>query len=230
MSRRPDLVDLPDRLRAQIQAANGRPGPAPGPSGAPRAGGARAGRAGRAGRARGERAEDQVLAACARYLAEGQAWIVKRPTPIRPLASPGPGGRFPAVFEAKAGCDFVGVLAGGRAVLVELKTSSGPSLPLARHGKPVLGPAQAAELEAVHQLGGLAAVLVRLVATRAGRPVERWFFVEWPAWQAAVAQAEAEGAASLGQGRLAACGVEGPGEISPPCSQAHSPIRGHQAP
>lgn len=203
MSRRPDLLELPDGLRAQIQAANARTGSGVASGGQRRTRGARTGRVARAG---GERAEDQVRAANRRYAAEAAAWVKKRPTPVKVLG-PVQGGRFRACWEAKAGCDFAGVLAGGRGLVMELKTSSGPSLPLAQRGKLTLKPSQAAELEQVHQLGGLALVLVRLVVTRDKRPVPVWVRLDWPGWCAAVAAAEAAGAASLGLQVLLAEGV-----------------------
>lgn len=162
---------------------------------------ARGARTGRTARASGERAEACILAACDRYRAQGLADVYKRPTPVKPISGGSP---FRAVWQAKAGCDFGGTLAGGRSVLVELKTSSGPSLPLERHGKPTLGHAQAAELERCDALGGLAGVLVK-VQPAAG---PRWFWLAWGAWQAAVQDAADEGRASLGAALLEAHGVE----------------------
>lgn len=158
-------------------------------------------RTGRTARASGERAEAVIVAACDRYRARGLADVYKRPTPVKPISGGSP---FRAVWQAKAGCDFGGTLAGGRSVLVELKTSSGPSLPLERHGKPTLGHAQAAELERCDALGGLAGVLVK-VQPAAG---PRWFWLAWGAWQAAVQDAADEGRASLGAALLEAHGVE----------------------
>ena len=152
---------------------------------------------GRTARRKGLAAEAVVAAHHARYAAEGRALIYQRPTPVKPLGGVR-GGAFRACWLASAGCDFGGVLTGGVGVVLELKTSAGASLPLARHGEPSLKPAQGAELAQAHALGALALVLVR-VSPAAG---DVWVRLAWPGWVAAVAEAEAEGAASLSVARL----------------------------
>ena len=134
---------------------------------------------GRRSRALGNAAEAQVLAVGALYAARGVAVIWKRPTPMRQIGSMDGHGRFQAVMEVGAGCDFYGVIRGGTAFLLELKSTVGARLPLARRGQPTLKPEQAAELDAMHALGGLALVLVRV---RDG-----WWLVHWPAWSAMAA-------------------------------------------
>ena len=161
-------------------------------------------RAGRVARARGEAGEAAILAACERYRAQGVALVVKRATPIRALGSPGAGGRFPAVYQNKACCDLIGVVM-VRRVLVEFKTAATPLLPLTRHGKPVLSPSQAAELDAAVQAGAWAGVLVG-IAARPG-PGVAWYLLRWSAWSWAVRTAGEEGAASLSHERLAEWGV-----------------------
>lgn len=110
----------------------------------------------------GESAEAQFSAACAAYASRGTAWVVKRPTPVRPIGQSKAGGAFRAVWADKAGVDYTGCLAGGRAVFAELKSSSQPRLPLEAHGKPRIKADQIEELARVDRLGGLALLVVRL--------------------------------------------------------------------
>lgn len=58
------------------------------------------------------------------------AYLVKRPTPWKPLR-PVSGGML-CVPERVSGVDYAGVLAGGRAVFVEAKRHTGGPFPLAR--------------------------------------------------------------------------------------------------
>ena len=147
---------------------------------------------GRKSRSVGEQAEAAIIAACDRYRAQGVADVYKRPTPVKPISGGSP---FRAVWQAKAGCDFGGTLVGGRSLVMELKTSSSPSLPLQRHGKPTLNATQVAELARCDALGGVAGVLVRV------RPAgcERWYWLAWQGWLAAVLDAADERRASLGR-------------------------------
>ena len=153
---------------------------------------------GRQSRAGGERAEELVLEACAFYRRTGRALVTKRPTPIRPIGKVRADGQFMAVFEGKAGCDFSGCLAGGRALLMELKSTTEPRLALERHGEATLKPGQAEELDQVDRLGGLALVVVRLAGG--------WWCLTWKAWKEALAAAGAQGRKSLGEDLLNAHG------------------------
>jgi len=164
---------------------------------------ARARRTGRKARAVGNRFESVVEAQHARYAAQARALVYKRPTPIKPI---GGGSPFRAVWLEKSGADYGGVLNGGRAVLVEVKSSGTASLPLKRHGKPTVGPKQTRELGTADALGAIAGVLVA-VTPAAG---ERWFWLPWRRWLAALDAADAEGRASLGCDLLDAHGFEVP--------------------
>lgn len=144
--------------------------------------------AGRAARAHGASAEALVLAQSERYRVEGRCYLERIATPARSVG----GGR--QVYTQGAACDFRGILAGGRGVCAEVKSSSRPSLSLYRHGEPVLSRSQAAQLSWYHALGGLAWLLVR---TSAG-----WWRIDWSAWDEAVAEADAAGRASLGAAAL----------------------------
>lgn len=95
----------------------------------------------------GERIVEQQAAACARA---GIGFLRKRPTSVVVV-----GGERRHV--ATAGCDYQGVLRGGRAVVVEVKrVSSG-----ARLAHSALRPSQIEELELAHYYG--AAVLLAVV-------------------------------------------------------------------
>ena len=113
-------------------------------------------------RRHGDDAEAAFSAACASYASREMAWVVKRPTPVRPIGQSKAGAVFRAVWADKAGVDYTGCLRGGRAVFVELKSSSQPRLPLEAHGKPRIKPDQIEELARVDRLGGLALLVVRL--------------------------------------------------------------------
>jgi len=158
---------------------------------------AKAARAGRTARASGERDEALVLEACARYRAESRAIVKKAPTPIRQIGPIAPDGSFKAKRTAKAGVDFSGTVQGGRAVAFDAKGSSTAALPLEERGEPTLKPIQADELHTIHALGGIAGVLVRTAPQRNKRPVPTWWWLSWPAWLAAVADARAQGRASI---------------------------------
>ena len=149
---------------------------------------------GRKARAKGDRFEAVVAAKHAWYAAEGRALVYKRPTPIKPIG-PASKGAFRAVWQEKAGCDYGGAVAGGRAVLLEVKGSSSASLPLDRGARgPTLAPLQADELDLADRLGAIAGVLVA-VSPAAG---VRWFFLPWRRWCVAVEEARATERASLG--------------------------------
>lgn len=156
----------------------------------------------------GQQAEDAVTSVCAWYEAQGWAVVRKRPTPTRVVGRRG--GRPVVVHSEPAGVDYSGTARGARPVHFELKTSSTASLALqAPDGGLTLKKVQEAELAGAHALGAVAAVLVRVKSKPRGQmPVEHWFWLPWPGWQAAVAAAEADGRKSLGLDLLEAHGVE----------------------
>lgn len=153
-------------------------------------------------RLNGDSAEAAFSAACARYAARGEAWVVKRPTPVRPIGSPKAGGKFLAVWADKAGVDYTGCLYGGRAVFAELKSSSTPRLPLAAHGKARIKPEQLAELERVYKLGGLALLVVRLELKEG----PAWWTVDFDALAQMLGCCALRGAKSVTVGDLDAYG------------------------
>ena len=155
---------------------------------------------GRGGKARkaGDTAEAHVAAAANR---DERVWLVKRPVPFRPVGGGEKGGAFLAVRTAAAGVDFSGVLRGGLALAIEVKSAARASLPLRNQAGDQVGPSQAAELSRVAALGGVAGLLVRLElgdhAQRRGLPPRAWWWVTWEAWTCAAAEARAEGSASV---------------------------------
>lgn len=153
---------------------------------------------GRAARAAGESDEAAILAA-----AHAAGWSLRKmPTPFRRVGTE-TGGRFLAVYDDDAGCDFRGTVPGGRSVVVEAKGSTHASLPLEPKGKPVLRPRQRAELAECHALDGLAGVLVR-VSPKDG---DVWVWCPWPAWVEAEERARADGRASLSPSALVGAGA-----------------------
>ncbi len=100
---------------------------------------------------RGHLAEELVERACLYYRSQGLALITKAPTPVTVLS----GGR--AFFKAKAISDFVGVLAGGIPVSLEVKSSR--NLTRFRLDEEVIIPHQVAYLNDTIALGGIGAYL-----------------------------------------------------------------------
>lgn len=100
---------------------------------------------------RGHLAEELVERACLYYRSQGLALITKAPTPVTVLS----GGR--AFFKAKAISDFVGLLAGGIPVSLEVKSSR--NLTRFRLDGEVIIPHQVAYLNDTIALGGVGAYL-----------------------------------------------------------------------
>lgn len=194
---RPDLrPELRPEVQALIDRANAQRRPK-----------AAASSKGRVARGAGENDEALINAACELYAARGLAFISKRPTPTKPLGAPDDRGVFRAVWLEPAGVDYMGVLAGGQAIAFEAKGSGDASLPLTRHGKPLLSPQQRRQLDQVTALGGVAGLLVRVqVKPRGGRPTPAWYWLCWSSWQRAEAAAAAEQRASIGVELLEAHG------------------------
>ena len=120
--------------------------------------------------AQGQRFEEILEMSFAWYRAQGLAEIEKTPEPMRVVERLG-GGKFVAFFEKKAQADYAGVLAGGRAVALEAKFTSGARLEQSR-----ITPEQGDFLEARQRLGALCFV----VAGFAGGNVYR---LPWVAWR-----------------------------------------------
>lgn len=130
----------------------------------------------------GDEAERIFAAACEAYRAAGRALLFKRPPKFRFTAH----GIAPT---GSAGVDFLGSLAGGRAVAVEVKSRAVRRLPL-----DCIQPNQAEELAELQSLGALALVAVKL--TCRGDPM--WWVLLWPEWTSMVRRAEAIGRSSAG--------------------------------
>ena len=132
---------------------------------------------GRRARANGDTAEALFHAACQAYACAGVASVFKRPTDYRVIRRLVKGG-FACVPVAAGGCDYAGTMRGGRAVLVEVKSSTSARMPIfARAGVPMIKPQQAAQLSAWHELGALCLVVVKIG--------EDWWAIPWPDWHEA---------------------------------------------
>lgn len=144
--------------------------------------------AGRSARRGGLSAEKQVLAAIERYAATGAAWLRRIETPCAYA-------RGGAVHHIEgAGCDFVGLLRGGRHVAIEVKSTGRPSMPLEAHGKPTLSAVQRVELSWCSALGGLGLILIRTSL--------RWWACDLATWDTMLALCAETGAASLSHALL----------------------------
>ncbi len=161
-------------------------------------------RRGRAAQRSGDQAEGEVNRACDVYLRRGVARIEKR----HPGAKFGAGGK--PYIVGRDHCDREGWFVGsGRGIIAEVKTSNTARIPLRRqNGKPTITPDQWRRLEAAHRDGLLAGVLCRVTVQRQGRKVRRWFWLRWPAWVAAEAEAKRERRGYVPQDALEAHGAE----------------------
>lgn len=119
--------------------------------------------------ARGHNFEGFILAACARYSAQGRAVIDKTPEPFRVTSTEG-GGRFTGRFIAHAQPDFQGTLNGGRSICFEAKYTTTD-----RMRRNVLTETQIDTLEQHSALGACAAVCVGIR--------DEYFFVPWAGWR-----------------------------------------------
>jgi len=123
---------------------------------------------GRSSQRRGSQWEQVIDAYHDHLRAAGKAWLVQVPTEARVMGPTGMDARgrttFPATWAARASVDFVGVVAGGRAVAVEAKTCTTERWWFSEAlGGPTSGKPAGVEwetLDAVDQLGGLALVLL----------------------------------------------------------------------
>jgi hypothetical protein len=152
----------------------------------------------RANRA-GSAAESTVLHWCGVYRAQGLAWVERLPSDIRIVRAAGQMRALPVA----GGLDFAGAISGGRHVAIEVKSASGPSLPLMRHGKPALLPQQRIRLSWLYACGALALILLRLRG--------EWVVLDWPAWMMAEEEAHLSGCASVSRARAEHWGASAPG-------------------
>jgi len=148
---------------------------------------ARSIKTGRTARSNGEADEQLILRMGRRYFRDNLASIEKVGTPFQVT---GRRGKKVEGFLAKgACCDFRGVLAGGRGLIMEAKGTQEASLPLYRHGEPILHEDQAEQLHEAWGFGGLALLIVRVR--------ERWWVLTWLQWRDAKAEAVEAGRKSI---------------------------------
>ncbi len=153
-------------------------------------------------KARGDQWERELCVYHQRLAIQGKAHIQRVPTPVTVLGAVSSDARgrraFPAVFAAKAGVDFCGVLAGGRAVYLEAKTCSTERWPFAAAlGAPTSSRVSGPEWESLSRcqaLGGLALVVLDWSSAGAGY---------WAVDFSALETLRAHDAASIGQTTLA---------------------------
>jgi len=154
---------------------------------------------GRKAKSAGARAESEVDAVCAHYLATGAADVLHVGPP---MVVTGTRGGVPVWRPVgKGGPDYEGVVLGydiaraftGIGVAFEVKRSSTARLPLDTRGSPTLKPHQRAVIVRRHDAGCIAGVLVMLT-TRDG---PAWWWVSAAQWCAIEDGARAAGRASV---------------------------------
>lgn len=119
--------------------------------------------------ARGKQFEERLDVAFEYYRAHGLADIQKTPEPMRVVKNLG-NGKFVAFFEKKAQADYSGVLAGGRAIAMEAKSTKADRIEQGR-----VTPEQGNFLELHQSMGALCFVLAEL----SGGNVYRLPWVVW---------------------------------------------------
>jgi penicillin-binding protein-related factor A (putative recombinase) len=119
--------------------------------------------------AQGHFFEGYIKAACIIYHNQGRAEIEKTPEPFR-VTKKHPDGTFTGRFTAHAQPDFIGTLAGGRAICFEAKYTTTEQL---KRG--VLTDTQMKKLEEHEQAGAVAGVCAGIQ--------DRFFFVPWAVWR-----------------------------------------------
>lgn len=153
-------------------------------------------------KARGDQWERELSLYHERLAIAGKAHIQRVPTPVTVLGAVSSDARgrraFPAVFASRAGVDFVGLLAGGRAVYLEAKTCSTERWDFsAALGAPTQSRVSGPEWESLARcraLGGLALVVLDWSSAGAGF---------WSVDFSALELLRDRGAASVGQTTLA---------------------------
>ncbi|MGN0181429.1 MAG: Holliday junction resolvase RecU [Candidatus Ornithomonoglobus sp.] len=118
---------------------------------------------------RGHAFENLIVKGCQYYAQRGRAVINKVYEPYRCIKKL-EGGKFVGQFTARAEPDFKGVLAGGRAIAFEAKSTRKD-----RIQQNVLTREQCAWLEEQHRMGALAFVCVEIGG--------RFFMVPWRTWR-----------------------------------------------
>ena len=115
--------------------------------------------------------ENIISASCDYYLSRGLAKIEKTPEPMKPLGAKNRKGQFLACYTKQAQPDYGGTLKGGRSIYFEAKHTDDERIEQRR-----LTQEQQDDLEAHHQLGAIAFVLVSVSLTD-------FYRVPWPVWR-----------------------------------------------
>jgi len=149
---------------------------------------------------RGKALERRLELQHARYAEAHRALVFRTPPSVKMVGPVQRGGRFLACFEGEGPPDYAGVIAGGRAVLVEAKTCEGKRWALS-----LLHDHQARALQRCHELGGVALVVLAYAPTR------RAFALPWatlgPRWWRWKRGEAKRGEASLALADLVELGV-----------------------
>lgn len=125
---------------------------------------------GKLAKARGKQFEIRLDASFAWCEREGIAIVEKTPEPMHPIQNLG-GGKFIAFFEKKAQPDYKGVLAGGRAVVLEAKFTASDRILQSR-----VTPGQQEYMNKHAALGALCLIIV-------GFPSGAAYRIPWSTWR-----------------------------------------------
>lgn len=119
----------------------------------------------------GEYFEQMIATACDYYHERGIAKIEKTPEPMKQLGAKNQRGQFTACYLKQAQPDYSGTLRGGRSIYFEAKHTDGDRIEQRR-----LTQEQSDDLEAHHQLGAIAFVLVSFGLCD-------FYRIPWPVWR-----------------------------------------------
>ena len=132
-----------------------------------------------------KRWENQLCRWHDEYRRDSIAWVVKTTPPV----VIGPGGK-PVAWEGEGPPDFVGVVAGGRAVAFDAKHVATRRFPLRN-----VEVHQARDLEAVADRGGIAFLAIE---SKGGRYVVRWTTIREAYWSGVPSVVPAEVGTEIG--------------------------------
>lgn len=116
----------------------------------------------RKAQAYGDRFEQMIIMANARYASKGKGLISKIPTATKPVKA---GGVVRWIPDKKTGCDFIGVYKGVPVAIETKSTANKTNFPLYTHGKQMIAEHQIRFLQKFEQCGGKAFILIQIRGT-----------------------------------------------------------------
>lgn len=126
---------------------------------------------GKSSRLAGSLFEQIIDHTCLWYAEQGIAVIEKTPEPMRPISKPNRAGQFQACYIKQAQPDYKGSLQGGRTIVMEAKHTDHTRIAFDR-----VSGEQQRQLEAYHNMGAIAVVLVSF-------GMQHFFCIPWTVWR-----------------------------------------------